>query len=234
MLKKDRISKIEMLSDEWRVARLGNFTSSEIHKLMGDKEFSTGAMSYIYTKVGEELAGVSAIQDINFDMETDSMRWGKLHEETAVRIFGKQKGLDYLIVQQLIVVPDTRFGSTPDALIVHNESIDGTAFNVSTVEVKCFPTFTSYIPLLLCNTPQEIKAQNNHLYWQVLDQMDNCDCLIGYSACYHPSFKAGNFKSVEFKKVDLYKDINLLKERKRLAVEKFDEVRSKLIAMGKF
>lgn len=232
MLKKDRISKIEMFSDEWKVARLSKFTSSTNHKLMQDKENAQGFMSYVYEKVGEELTGKPAVE---YDaIDTDGMRWGHLYEKEAITKFGQLKGLDYLIVQQLITVPETRFGSTPDALIVHAESVDGTAHNVSTVEVKCFPTYNKFIPLALCKTPADVKKVNSDLYWQVLDQMDNCDCLIGYSVSYHPEFRAGNLSVVEFRKINLVKDLQFLQARKKMASEKFDEIRSQLIAMGKF
>lgn len=230
MLPKNRISGIKILTDEWRSSHLAKMTSSTIHSLMQDKLYTTGFMSYIYEKVGEELTGISA----NEDIDTESTRWGNYHEEEAIRKFGVLKELDFVIVQQLITVPDTRFGSTPDALIVHNESVDKTAYNVSTVEVKCFPTYQRYISLALCKTPSEIKKVNSDLYWQVLDQMDNCDCLTGYSVAYHPSFKAGNLIVVEFKKVELFEDCKFLKERKRLAVLKFEEIRDKLLSMKKY
>lgn len=232
MLKKDRISKIEMFSDEWKVARLGKFTSSTISKLMQEKSYATGFMNYMYEKVGEELSGKPAVE---YDaIDTDAMRWGRMYEKDALTKFGHLKGLEYLIVQQLIAVPETRFGSTPDALIPHSESTDGTAHNVSTVEAKCFPTYQNYIPLALCKTPAEIKKVNPSLFWQVLDQMDNCDCLIGYSVAYHPELMAGNLSVVEFRKINLVPELNLLKERKKMASEKFDEIREQLIKMGKF
>ena len=59
--------------------------------------------------------------------------------------------------------------------------------------------------------------------------MDNCDCLTGYSVAYHPSFKAGNLSVVEFKKVELFEDCKFLKERKRLASEKFEEIRGLML-----
>jgi hypothetical protein len=232
MLLKNRISKIQILSDEWRTARLGKFTSSKIISLMADKEYSSGFMSYIYQKVGEELTGVSV--DEEDAVETEAMRWGLFYESEALQKFGKLKGLEFLIVQQLITVPDTRFGSTPDGLVVHNESTDGTAYNVSTVEVKCFPTYTRYISLALTKTPADVRKVNSTVYWQVIDQMDNCDSLIGYLVVYHPKFKAGNLNVVEFKKSALLDDFRFLKERKRMATEKFEEVREKLISLGAY
>lgn len=227
MLNKNRISGIKILTDEWKVTRLGKFTSSGIHNIMQAKPCTDGFMSHIYEKVGEEMTGKPAGGD--FDFETDQMRWGAHNEAKALTKFGQIKGIDFLIVQQLITVPDTRYGSTPDGLIVFNESTDENFYNVSTVEVKCFPTYARYIPLMLCETPEEIKVENPPLYWQVLDQMDNCDCLTGFSVMYHPDFRAGDIGIVEFRKIALWKDFQFLKERKQLATQKFEEVRDKIL-----
>lgn len=229
MLKKDRISKIKIFSDEWQVARMGKFTSSKISSLMAKSENSDGFMTYVYQKVGEELTGKPVYDDMP---PTDAMQWGLEYEPVAIRKFGEIKKLDFLIVQQLIIVPNSRFMSTPDALMVMNESTDETAYNVATVEVKCFPTYTNYITLALCKKPSDVKKEFAYVYWQVLDQMDNCDCLTGYLVCYHPLFKAGNLSIIEFKKIELYEDIKFLKHRKQKAVEKFEEVRAELIAIG--
>lgn len=231
MLQKDRISGIRVQTPEWKVARLGKFTSSRIVSLMQKKENADGFMSYVYQKVGEELTGVPVDEEDSLS-EINAIRWGLHYEPEALQKFGKAMGLQYLIVQQLISVPNTRFGCTPDGLIIHNESVDQLAYNASTVEVKCFPTYVRYMDLVMCKTPKEVREMNTTVYWQVLDQMDNCDCLTGYLVVYHPDFKAGNLGIVEFKKIDLIEDFRFLKDRKQKAVQVFDEVRDKMIQLG--
>jgi len=222
MLKKESITSIEIHSDAWYAGRLGKFSSSMIHTLMGKTPFTDGAMTYIYERVGEELTGEPAKKEVN----TEATMWGLLHENQAIKKFGVSKGLDFLIVQKLIVVPGTRFSCTPDALVVRNDY--GDAYDVSTVEVKCFPSYSHYIECALCDTPQDLKKVDNKVYWQILDQMDNCECLTGYGVFYHPQMKAGGFKVIEFQKIKLLEDLKLLKERKNLAVSKFQEIRDKM------
>lgn len=229
MLKKDRISGITIFSEEWQNNRLGKFTSSRIHALVADKPYSKGFMSYIYQKVGEELTGKQIYEN---EPETDAMQWGIENEPIALQKFGKVKGLDFLVVQQLIIVPDTRYMGTPDALIVMNESVDQSAYNVATVEVKCFPSFQSYVTLALCKTPSDVKKAFPYVYWQIIDQMLICDCLNGYCVAYHPQFRAGNLNIVEFRKIELIEDFKFLNERKKMATEKFDEIRTQMIALG--
>jgi hypothetical protein len=241
MLLKSKISKIQMLSEEWFEGRLGKFTSSEIHFLMGDKFLTTGCQSYIHRKAGEVLTGKS----IKGEIDTDATRWGAAEESNAVKKFAKWAGLDFIICQQLISDDVTPFGSTPDGIIVKGESSDGLKYDVNTVEVKCPPTYTSYVGLALCETPQDLKSGCKIYYWQVLDQMLSCDCLVGYFVAYHPDFKQGNMRIIEFRKMQevgieykkevqfpIAKDMKLLAERKQMALEERDRIIQKLIEIG--
>ena len=243
MLQKSKISKIKVHSEDWYSSRLGKFTSSEISAIMGEKFNTTGCNSYIYRKVGEFMTG----QSVKSEFDNDYLRWGALHEAEAIKKFGKHLGLEFVVCQQLIAETDSRFGCTPDGLIIHRESSDGTQYEVSTVEVKCPPTYQNYIPLALCKTPQDVKYANSTYYWQVLDQMDNCDALVGYFVIYHPDFKKGNMNIIEFRKMQqkgivcgkevsypLVADINLLKERKKMAVNKFYQIKEELELLGSF
>lgn len=234
MLLKTKISRIKILSDEWFENRLGKLTSSEIFNLMGDRFWTTGCQSYIYRKVGEMIAGRS----VKGEIETEATAWGLVHEADAIKKFAISKGLEYIICQQLITEPGSRFGSTPDGLIIHRESADKTAYDVSTIEIKCPPTYNNYVSLALCETPEHLKNENKKYYWQVLDQMENCDALVAYFVVYHPDFKNGNMRVIEFRKMQnvdgkypIANDIKLLKERKQMAVEKMTEVYEKLQSM---
>ena len=242
MLLKTKISKIKVLSEEWHKSRLGKFTSSEIYLLMNDKFWSQGCQTYIYRKVGELLAGKAVINDV----ETESTRWGSYYEAEAIRKYGIQKGLEYIICQQLITEKGSHFGCTPDGLVLKGESADKLSYNVKTLEVKCPPTYSNFVGLALCETPQHLKEESKQYYWQVLDQMDNCDTLEGDFIVYHPDFSYGNQRIIEFRKMQkigvvngkeiqypLVADLKFLKERKIMAVEKLKELHGKLVGLGK-
>jgi len=241
MLKKSSISKIQILSDEWFESRLGKFTSSEIHFLCNDKFLTTGCLSYIYRKVGEILTGKS----VKSDLEMDALRWGAYYEADAIKKFAKWKGLEYMVCQQLITEPNSRFGSTPDGIIVNRESSCKTMYDVTPVEVKCPPTYTNYVGLALCKTPQDLKREDRCYYWQVLDQMENCDSLEAYFVSYHPEFKQGNMNIIHFRKMQekgieyneevaypIAKDLKFLKGRKEAAVEKLEDVTNQMSSLG--
>lgn len=233
MLNKAHISRIKPGSDEWMMARRGKLTSSEIYNIMGDYFWTTGCQSYLYRKVGEMLTGIPATSEIN----TEATAHGLINEANAIRKFALSYGFKHVVCQQLIAIPDSKCGSTPDGIIILNESLDEQMWNVMTAEVKCPPTYASFIPLALCKTPQDLKKVKKEFYWQVLDQMDNCDCLKGYFITYHPDFKAGNMNVIEFRKMQvageeggktvqfpIVKDLAFLKERKKIAIEKMEEI----------
>ncbi len=233
MLNKAHISKIKPMSDEWMIARRGKLTSSENHNLVSEKFMTTGCRSYLFRKVGELLTNVTATSDLN----TEATIHGLMYEAEAIQKFARVYGFKYVICQQLISIPGTKYGSTPDGIVILNESLDEQMYNVRTVEVKCPFTYANFIALALCKTPQDLKQLNSEYYWQVLDQMDNCDCMHGYFIAYHPDFKAGNFHVIEFRKMQpegiegnkkvtfpISKDLAFLKERKRMASDKIDEI----------
>lgn len=239
MLKKSHISAIKSGTDQWYTARLAKMTSSEIHFLTYPTGLTDGSLSYIRRKVGEELTGKSAREET----DTVAIRHGLQHEEAAVRKFGQKIGLEFIIVQQLITDPDTRFGGTPDGLIIIRESPDKTEYEVETLEVKCPPSFDAYIALFECDSPADVKKENRAYYWQVLDQMELCQAKRGHFVVYHPDFKAGNHKSITFNPLDhdfdkdgkkifpIHADLKTLRLRKAEALVKFDQIRSKLMAV---
>lgn len=213
-----------MLSEEWRMGRLARATASEWHYWMGDKPYTQGAMSYLYRKLGEESTGLPCRDEVN----SIATEHGHKFESEGLVKFGKAKGLEYLVTQTLIVQPDSRFSCTPDALIVHSESEDKLSYNVSTVEMKAPYSYDAYVGLALCKTPADVKKENKIYYAQVLFQMDLCDALKGYLCIYQPFFRFGQMNIVEFRKKDLLEDFRILKERKILFEQKFNEVREEL------
>lgn len=240
MLLKSRISKIEIHSDEWFEKKLGKLSSSEIHFIAGSSFWTTGCQTYIYRKVGERVTNKSAVSsDYDQSSMVSAMRWGNEYELEAVRRFAKFKELPFIVYQKLILEETGMFGSTPDGLIINKESSDRLEYDVSTIEVKCPPTYHNYIRLALCKTPQDIKRESAQYYWQVLDQMLICQSMYGYFIVYHPDFKQGNMNVVEFRKMQkvdgaypLVEDLKFLAIRKQMAIDKFNEVMNEVVLLG--
>ena len=230
MLKKEQISQIEIYSTEWHQFRLGRLTSSKWFTQMGEKPLGDAALTYLYQKVGEELTGQTTAEDET--IEDENTAWGLQYEPFALKVLKDAKKIEFLATQNIIFDTNNRFSSTPDAIWIHGESISQLEYNVSTVEVKCPRKYHKYIPLYRCKTPAQLKSFNKQYYWQVIDQMDLCDSALGYFMCYHPLFPEGsNFNVIEFRKIDLWDDFKLVKARKKIAVEKFEEIRFEMLGV---
>ena len=228
MLKKSHITNIEIYKPEWHQFRLTKFTSSKASNLISTGEAFT---TYIYQKVGESLTGLSNEKEViefNEDLE-----WGLKYEYEATIAFGKAMGIEFLVVQKIISDPEDQFSSTPDAIWVHGEcKIDTSEYNVSTAEGKCPRTFHWFIKFCMCKTPEDVKKVKSDYYWQVIDQMSQCGAAVGYFYVYHPFFPEGsNLHIIKFSKMELWDDFKWLADRKKLAKQKFQEIKSKMMSL---
>lgn len=215
MLLKSKISEHQIsldpvLNEKYQQARLGKFTASRISCCMGAKGIGEGGLTYIRTRIGEELTGVSSEKEVS----TEEMQWGLKYEREALQRFGELKKLDYLLVQRLVYEEGSKFACTPDGIWVKSEKLDKTAYEVATVEVKCFQV-ANHIKCALCSTPEEIKDNAPSAYWQKIMQMDECSALVGFLCFFHPQMKSGGFRVIEFRKINLTKDFALLSQRKK-------------------
>lgn len=233
MLKSSHISNIQIYTEEWDRARIGRATSSNISHIMGDKFSTTDCVSYVYQKAGELITNKSTAVEDDI-IEDENTAWGREHEPAAIRRFGELKGIQFLVVQKMIMNPDYHFSSTPDAIWVHGKSVlKSDEYNVSTLEVKCPRKYPRYIPLWECQIPEHLKKFSKKYYWQVIDQMDNADAAVGYFACYHPLFPPEtNMRIIEFRKIDMWDEFKKLKERKAMFVKHLEEIRLKFSPNG--
>lgn len=225
MLNKSHITNIEIHSDQWHQGRLGRFTASEIHSIMGEKGIGDGGMKYIYRKVGEELSGMPYRDEI----DTSATRHGLMHEAEAIKEIGGKMGWNFVVVQKLVAPPDSRFGCTPDFLVPVKESVDKTQWEVETGEIKCPMNYSNYVELCLAETPMDIYRISKPYFWQVIDQMNLCGALRGWLGVYQPFFKSARTNLVQFKKIDLIPQFKLLNERKTEALARFEDIRDKLL-----
>lgn len=235
MLLKSNISAIEHGSDAWFLARCARFTSSENFNLMGiDKFLTTGCLSYIYRKVGEGISGIP----VRKELETEATAHGNIYELEAIRKYALSKGLQFVVVRKFIYDPNTQFGCTPDFIIVESESINKLSYNVITGEVKCPPTYDNFVAISLCDHPLELKRIKPAYYWQCIDQLDECGTLRGVFVAYHPDFGEAQLKEIPFRvmwkdsatgKYPIQEDLNLLKKRKDMAVEEYNQIKAKLL-----
>jgi len=206
--------------DGWLLGRLGKFTASKIYNCMRPKGLGDSGYRYIRSRIGEEMTGVSSEKNVM----TEDMMWGLKYEREALQRFGELKKLDYLIVQKLVCEPDSKFGCTPDGIWVNSENKEKGELTVRTIEVKCFQ-MDNHIACALCSTPAEIKREDFESYCQVIMQAQECGCLISYLVYFHPLFKQGGFRVIEFNFTDkeLAADLKLLNTRKIEIIQTYEK-----------
>lgn len=223
MLKKSCISKNEPDSDEWIMERLTLFTSSPISVLCKPKGLGEGGLKYVYKCVGEEISGIP----IEKDFINSSIAHGRLHEVEAVEKALLHIGENLLYMKKFIWSDDGRNGSTPDVLIIRDETEDW--LEVETLEVKCPETYEAYIELALCQTPEDVKKTESKYYWQILHQMYVADAKVGYFIAYHPFLRAGGLHIIKFELEEVREDYDFMIERLQQAEVIYNQVRDKLI-----
>lgn len=171
---------IEQGSFEWHQLRLGKFTASEIHRLMGDckremtedelkawKEanpkstakqcvdpilLSDGAMTYVMEVASERETGKPA----KIVFENDSMRWGKEHEPIAKQLYAA--AYDVVVEDAPFVPYGENAGSSPDAFI--GIEIGG--------EIKCPISPAVHMKYRTLTNYEDLKNNHPDHYWQCL------------------------------------------------------------------
>jgi hypothetical protein len=221
------------ISEQWRQARLSMFTSSNIWKLCGEKGFGETGINYIRSRVFESIAKIPSEPEIN----TESTIHGLVEETWGMRAHMFKMAIDSkrVVTQKLIYGDNPMFGGTPDGIYCINESSDQLSWNVEVWEVKCYQAL-KHMESLEFENPQDVKAGNRQLYFQLLDNMLNATTLVGQAIFFHPAMplEEGGLHVVEFRKTQqvgnkypLVEDLKFLVERKQLALKMFNELRAK-------
>jgi len=114
---------MEQRSEYWHNARIGKFTASEIHKLMGIKGLGETGKAYAFEKAIEELYGQVDENFVSYDMER-----GIELEPLAFNKFKELKSLEFLEVENCGFFNLTDIsGASPDGLVSDN----------AVLEIKC-------------------------------------------------------------------------------------------------
>lgn len=168
---------------DWAVERMGKFTASEIHKLMGKgrakaEYFSETAKTYIKSKLAEiitqepatMLEGMAAIE------------WGNSNELDAILSFEQQTGLkvEYFGKANPKFIP---YEKLPDFA---GGSPDGFVEDDAVIEIKCPYNSTHHITHLLIETPEDLKTEKPDYYGQLQFNMLCAGRQKGFFVSYDP------------------------------------------------
>jgi len=160
----------EQRSQAWRDARCGKFTASEIWKLMvnprGKKDWSDTALTYIKTKVAEEITGL-----VHQASPAYPLVWGEEQEPFAKEFLKIKYG--YEITKAGFLAFTDHSGGTPDGYI------DG-----KVLEIKCPYNSANHIEYMMLETAEVLLDFKPENYYQCQANMlfakkDKC-LLVSY------------------------------------------------------
>lgn len=150
-------------TEEWDRMRIGRFTSSEMHKLMGDPKgvadkatgnLSEAAMTYVHQKVAETMT-----KQIKASSYAFPLVYGKDMEENGRRAFCEQTG--FIWDEIGFVSFGEHAGGSPDGII--NET--------DILEVKCPSSIDTHINYLLLTDQWDLKREKSEYYWQCMSNL---------------------------------------------------------------
>lgn len=182
-MRKLNLNQPEQRTYDWHRARLGNWTGSEIYKLMGkgrakNEKFSETAKTYIIKVLSERMLSEKVVEDdelfglyINqVSAWSKAMEWGVEHELEARTLYEKKTGNEVTSVSSIAHDSIEFYAASPDGIVMKEDKV---------VEIKCpLPeTFVRY--KLMIGDAADLKAVKPEYYWQVMAEMD----CTGAAAC---------------------------------------------------
>lgn len=144
---------IEQRSEEWFEIRKGKITSSEIYKIMGKKDLSDTAKTYLLEKVCEYFGGFTE------PALGAALNWGTELEPVAIEHYEK---LAKVKVNKASFIPaGEHYGGSPDGLI-GQEGI---------IEVKCPYKSSNHFKHGLIDSAEKFKDVAPGYYYQCVSNM---------------------------------------------------------------
>lgn len=188
---------IKQRSDEWFAERMGKFTASEIHRLMGAKGLGKTGETYVLEKVAESLgAKIPVVQSKAMEHGVLTEPFAKLHYERAMGVEIEDCGF---------IVPEwsADAGCSPDGKIAGQDCY---------IEVKCPYNPDAHVRYLLLKEQDELKENKPEYYWQIMMSIAICNAIYWDFVSYHEDFQ-GELKMAVLRIQPNIGDIELLKSR---------------------
>lgn len=184
------------MTQEQKDLRIGKFTGSEIHKLMGAKGFGKTGETYIFEKAAEFMTGVPNKEEFT----SPSTDWGIEHEMEARDYFEAATGLKVL---NSTTLENDLIAGTPDGILEGYEC---------GFEIKCPFNSGKHLKNLAMSSANDLLELRPEYYWQIVAYMWLTG-LENWKFCsYDPRFKEE--KRMLILNIQLNKEhLELLKKR---------------------
>jgi putative phage-type endonuclease len=200
---------VEQRSPEWFDLRRGKITSSEIHKIMGDKGFSETAKTYLLEKVCEFYGGVTE------PAQGAALNWGIELEPVAIKYYEELKKVK---TEPATFTPvDEHYGGSPDGLLLP-EGI---------IEVKCPYKSANHFKHGMIKDEASFKKIAPNYYYQCISNMICTNTKWCDFISYDPRVKDEYMMFIY--RLELQEsEVTNIKERVKLAVEYMNQLKKEI------
>jgi hypothetical protein len=218
-------------SQEWHVARMSKFTSSQIYQLFvlpTKKEieqgecFSKGAKTYILQKAGELLFPSREITGSSHAMER-----GLELEPQAIEAYLKLKKAEKQDVSFVTLGEET--ASSPDLVVIEHiqERTGDFSHENGGAEFKCRSQINHLKAIKYLKTEEDVEKLHNKEWWQCQHQIYVCDLdWIDY-VHYHPDLDT-IYDPIQDKRIDSaykHKALHIVRiHRDEKTMKEFEEI----------
>jgi len=214
------LNQPEQRTYDWHRARLGNWTGSEIYKLMGRGRskadtFSETAKSYILKVLSERMLSTDVVEDdelfglyINQTSAwSKAMEWGIEHEDEARMLYEKKTGNEVTAVPSIAHAAIEHYAASPDGIITRADKV---------IEIKC-PLPDTYVKYrLMIGDADDLRAVKPEYFWQVMAEMDCTEAAACDFIVYNPFMR----EPIHIATIErCQEDIDIIHERIALAEE---------------
>jgi hypothetical protein len=202
----EQYKEVELYSQAWYEKRLGRFTSSEMHKLIGgprckEGELSEAGNTYVLEKVAERMT-----RQTKDEARGNAIEWGHAHEIEALQAACDALKID--IAPCEFVEFGEYAGGTPDGL----------GSDLSVIEAKCPYNSANHIANLLIKDQADLKKNKPEYYWQIVANCHFTQTRKGYLVSFDPrQIPTCRTKVIEV--VPTQEDIDLMAAKLSLAIQ---------------
>jgi hypothetical protein len=200
-------------SKEWREAKLGKFSASDIVRLCGARGLGATGLSYIQEKGSEIITGIG-----HDEIYSKEIEWGEQYEPIAAEYYEAVHDFKFEMLEDGFKNYSKYSGCSPDRLIPEIKK---------GVEIKCPYTIKNHYKYLLIKDQAELKSMktgsfNGQYYWQCVMGMLCYDYQSWDFVSFHPLFTGINRMKILTIQRD-EKDIDFLKARIKEAKDILDK-----------
>lgn len=200
---------VEQRSQQWFEIRRSKITSSEIHKIMGEKGLGETGKTYLLEKVCENFGGVPE------PVSAPALDWGIELEPVAIDHY--QEVTKTVVDKAPFLIVSDFYGGSPDG-IVRPEGI---------IEVKCPFKSANHFKHGLINSPAKFKKVAPNYYYQCISNMICAEALWCDFISFDPRVSS-DYRMFIYRLHFDPEEARAMKERIELAIEYMKELEEEI------